>query len=420
MAGSVSRRRFLGGGAAAVLTTVGGVTLASGCSDDASSGANAASATDTAVKRSVIPFEGLHQAGIVTPAPDHSIIAAFTTVAVDATQLRTMFQTLTVEVRDLMSGKTVAAVDPLLPPSDNLLVGVVPPADDLTITVAVGASLFDGRYGLTPLTPHELVEMPKFPNDKPDIDQMHGDLVIQICAGTPEMCNHALRRLMRATRDSLVVKWMMSGFVQPNTLGAGRSSTRNMLGFKDGTANPHAGDAVLMDDLVWIGAGTTEPAWTVGGSYLAIRLIRNRVEFWDRTPLRTQETIIGRIKDSGAPLDGVNETDIPDFASDPAGARMRLDGHIRLANPRTPATEKNRILRRGYNYSAGFDRSGQLDQGLIFVCYQKSLNDGFVAVQTRLDGEALEEYITPFGGGYFFVLPGVTDADGFLAEKLFT
>ena len=97
---------------------------------------------------------------------------------------------------------------------------------------------------------------------------------------------------------------------------------------------------------------------------------------------------------------------------------FRLDGHIRLANPRLPETQKNRILRRGFNYSQGFDRAGQLDQGLLFVCFQKSLEDGFLAVQNRLNGEALEEYITPFGGGLFFILPGVTSPDRFLADQL--
>jgi len=114
-----------------------------------------------------------------------------------------------------------------------------------------------------------------------------------------------------------------------------------------------------------------------------------------------------------------NESDAPDFTADPEGKAFRLDGHIRLANPRTKETEKNRILRRGFNYSAGFDRAGQLDQGLLFVCFQRSLEDGFVAVQTRLNGEALEEYITPFGGGFFFALPGVTGPDSSFAEVLF-
>jgi deferrochelatase/peroxidase EfeB len=143
-----------------------------------------------------------------------------------------------------------------------------------------------------------------------------------------------------------------------------------------------------------------------------------RVEFWDRTPLRTQETIIGRVKETGAPLGGSSETDVPDFAADPEGAAFRLDGHIRLANPRTPQTERNRLFRRGFSYSLGFDAAGHFDQGLLFQCFQRDLEAGFLAVQNRLNGEALEEYITPVGGGFFFALPGVQDKEDWYGRAL--
>ena len=152
--------------------------------------------------------------------------------------------------------------------------------------------------------------------------------------------------------------------------------------------------------------------WAAGGSYQVVRIIRNFVERWDRTPLREQDRIFGRHKDSGATLGRIEEHALPDYASDPAGARTPMDAHIRLANPRTPETLSSLILRRGYNYSAGITPSGQLDMGLLFVCYQSDLDAGFVAVQNRLKGEPLEEYIKPVGGGYFYALPGVPGPDG--------
>jgi deferrochelatase/peroxidase EfeB len=261
--------------------------------------------------------------------------------------------------------------------------------------------------------------MPILANDRLDPDRTHGDLLLTIEAEHVDTLQHALRQVLRRTREHLVLHWLLEGYTRGSAPGDGSAGApRNLMGFKDGTANLDPGDAALMDELVWVGAGDPEPAWAAGGTYQAVRVIRMLVEFWDRTPLAEQEAIFGRVKATGAPLGGTSETDPVDFAGDPDGAVIPLDAHIRLANPRTPATQSSRILRRGLSYTRGFDAAGQLDQGLAFVSYQRSLERGFLAVQARLSGEALEEYTLPEGGGFYFVLPGVADEAGFLGQQL--
>ena len=308
--------------------------------------------------------------------------------------------------------------DPAFPPPDSGLLGPVVQPSRMTATLALGASLFDGRFGLAPVKPAQLQTMTAFPNDRLDAEWCHGDLLVQFCSESQEANLHALRDILKHTPSLLMVRWKQDGFLPQSAATPGAATPRNMLGFMDGSGNPSTADTALIDDLLWVKPGTAEPAWAVGGTYQVVRIIRNLVEQWDRTALIEQEYVIGRNKVTGAPLGGRHEHDIPDYAADPKGKAIPLSAHIRLANPRTAETQANLILRRGYNYSRGANKAGQLDMGLLFNCFQADLEKGFITVQKRLNGEPLEEYIKPTGGGYFFVLPGVADHTRYLGQGL--
>ena len=407
---TVSRRRFLQGAAAgAAGTALGAGLLAGGAQADAR-------AADTAVDVAAsYPFHGPHQAGILTPAPAAkqaaACYAAFDLTTTDRAGLTALMKTLTSRARFLATGGTPPDLGVAAPPSDSDVLGPTAPADGLTVTISVGSSLFDERYGLTVSRPRKLTPMPVFPDDSPTPDWLHGDLLVQLCANHPDTVHHAIRDLARHTRGTMQPRWKIEGYAAPpRPSGSGR----NLLGFKDGTANPTGARAA---DLVWVD-DPHEPSWAQGGSYQVVRIIRMLVEFWDRVSINEQQNMFGRRRDTGAPLDGNNEFDTPDYTADPNGNVIPLDAHIRLANPRTPTTENQRLVRRSYNYDLGVDPNGNLSTGHIFTCYQQDVDRQFATVQARLAGEPLVDYVQPFGGGYFYVLPGVTDTNDWYAREL--
>ena len=368
-----------------------------------------------------IPCHGAHQAGIITPDKEQPFgtLCAFDVLAKNTKELENFFRTLTARIEFLTQGGEIAEIDDKLPPPSSGILGKQIPPDGLTITVGVGNSLFDARFGLAKHKPLRLQEMKDFPNDKLVADWCDGDISLQISAFSPETCQNALRDIIKNTSHVATIRWAIDGWA-PKT-EAHDAAARNLFGFRDGTGNPNIRDPKVADTMLWTGItenSQDEPAWAKNGTYQAIRIIRQLVEFWDRTPLQEQQDIFGRAKYSAAPLGKKHEHDAPDYASDPDGKRIPKDSHMRLATPHDPEfLKKHHLSRRPYNYSLGLSTANQLDVGLILTMYQANLADGFIFVQGLLNGEPLEEYIKPFGGGYFFVLPGF-EQGGYLGDGL--
>jgi deferrochelatase/peroxidase EfeB len=363
------------------------------------------------------PFDGAHQAGILTPAPAQATFVALDSFAPDRSALSDALRALSARARELTAGGPIPLLEADDPPADSGTLGPVNTPDALTVTIAFGASLFDGRYGLGAQRPQELTRMPTFSIDELDPAQSHGDVLVQICSHQRDTVTHTLRELLRTVHGSLQLRWTIDGFSSAPRGPSVHNNPRNLFAFRDGTANPPTSDSALMNRLIWTGSG--EPSWAAGGTYQVLRIIRMHVEFWDRVGLNEQENMIGRVRASGAPLGGDDEFEDPRYDLDPGGKRIPLSAHIRLANPRTSQTADQRILRRGFNFSRGVDGAGALDQGLVFVAFNKSPERQFVTVQNRLLKEPMIDYITPVGGGYFFAPPGARGGGDWVGSGLF-
>jgi len=422
----VDRRRFLTRGLGALGAGGVGAVLGAGLAGEAAasapplSPAAAAEQVNTQALAARVTFDGSHQSGILTPRQNEATFVALDSIAPNREAMFQALQALSNEARLLTQGDTVGVQEADDPPPDSGILGPIDSPDSLTVTIALGGSLFDGRYGLGRLRPNQLTAMPAFAHDELDPARTGGDVLVQICAGQRDTVVHTFRELMRAIDGRLVVRWTIDGFQSAQRGPTVRNSRRNLFAFRDGTANPDVNDAATMNQLIWVQPGSSEPAWATGGTYFIVRTIRMHVEFWDRVGMLEQEQMIGRDRVSGAPLGGTGEFQDPDYASDPGGKRIPLTAHIRLANPRTAATADQKILRRGYNYHRGVDEAGNLDQGLVFVAINQDPARQFATIQTRLEAEPMTDYITPVGGGYFFAPRGAQGGSDWVGSGLAT
>jgi len=344
-----------------------------------------------------VPFHGVHQSGIATPAPAH---AAFVGLDLRAPMVRDDVRRLLRVVTDDAARLTQGR--PALGDTEPELAAV--PAR-LTITVGFGPGLFE-RVGRAGRRPASVAVLPAFGGEALQPRWSGGDLLLQVCTDDPVTLAHTVRMLAKDVREFAVLRWTQRGFRPARGSSPVETTMRNLMGQVDGTVNPAPGTGQF-DAAVW----ASGPAWFTGGSVLVLRRIRMNLETWDAFDRAGKELVVGRRLDTGAPLTGKVEHDVPDLKAVDADGFPVIDpqAHLRLAHAQVPA---ELMLRRGYNYDEGPAADGTADVGLLFAAYQADASTAFVPVQRRLaSGDALNRWITHLGSAVFALPPGCADGD---------
>ena len=303
----------------------------------------------------------------------------------------------------LTSGRT--------PTGDDAMATGYGPAS-LTVTAGFGASLLR-RLGAR--APAALAPLPAFPRDELDPARSGGDIGVLFTADDAIVIAHALRTLARLAKGTARVRWQMSGFSTSEGVVAGPDATpRNLMGQLDGTGNPRPGDPGFDRNILV----TEGPVWMRGGSYLVFRRIRMLLDDWDTLPRHRQEQVIGRRKDTGAPLSGGTEFTPFDLdRQNPDGSlAIGAGAHVRQASPQSNAGAT--ILRKGFSYFDGYRPDGTPDAGLLFMAFQADPANGFTRIQQRL---ALADDLSRFirhTSSALFAVPHGCDRHTYLGQDL--
>jgi deferrochelatase/peroxidase EfeB len=233
---------------------------------------------------------------------------------------------------------------------------------------------------------------------------------VQVCSDDRVVAMQAAAAVGSSTGAVATVRWAQEGFLRDPL--PGEKTTRNLFGFKDGTNNLSGSDRARMRRNVWV-SPSDGPAWMANGTYLVSRRILMQIGEFLPEPVNIQEMNIGRQKGTGAPIGERNEFD----PIDPS--KELPDSHVMMANQRHPASEAERILRRGYNYTTGYDDMlSSPTGGLFFIALQRDPRRQFVAIQKRLSTrDRLTKYIVHQSSALYAIPPGVKPG-GYIGETL--
>jgi dye decolorizing peroxidase len=393
-----TRRQFLLGGA------VAGIGAAAAIGADLALNRQDATATAPAESMNgeqVVPFHGVHQAGIDTAAQAHGLFLALDLLeSTDRDGLIRLLRILTDDAVRLTQGRAALA--------DSEPELATAPAR-LTVTFGFGPGLVARAAGAAPSW---LAPLPIFSIDRLQPEFSDGDLLLQIAGDDPLTVSHAARMLLKDARSFATIRWSQNGFRRAYGTERPGTTMRNLFGQVDGTSNPLPGTAEF-DAVVW-----SDDGWLAGGTGFVLRRIRMDLDKWDRLDRSGREASVGRTLSNGAPLTGAEEFDEPDFEATTAIGFPVIPkfAHIRRAR----GDDGEKIFRRGYNYDERPAGESVSESGLLFASFQADIARQFIPMQQRLaDLDLLNEWTTPIGSAVFAIPPGCAEG-GFIGDTLLT
>ena len=421
---AITRRGMLAAGGAAIIGVAGGYAL--GRAGDAAESATPAatptpspSATDSAALADVpasgitadtialdtvtSPY-GVHQAGVETRPALLQTFLGMNLIDPSRESAEAVMRLLTDDVVRLTQG------EPALGDMEPDLAKV--PAG-LTITLGLGRTFFT-RTDMKERIPEQLAEIPAYATDELEDQWGQTDFLLQVGADDSLTLAHAIRMLTKDLSTLATVEWTQPGFRSAAPAVPGTATTRNLMGQVDGTVNPRPGTEQF-NEVVWVQDGED---WVAGGTVLVLRRIRMLMDTWDILDRETQENVIGRRIDTGAPLGRDKENDpVPFDETDDKGLpRIPQDAHIRVSHA---ATNREMILRRPYSYDNGM-HDGTNDVGLLFAAYTADPRASFIPMQERVASmDAFNEWNTTIGSAAYFIPAGFSEGQ-ILAEGLVT
>ncbi|KAI1193587.1 hypothetical protein F5X97DRAFT_336665 [Nemania serpens] len=261
--------------------------------------------------------------------------------------------------------------------------------------------------------------------------EIHG--VIAVTANSDSVLEGTIRHINKIFRfgekDATIAQ---VAFLQGQTR-PGSESGHEHFGFNDGLSQPavkdvdagvisEPGEKPVRQGVILLGRegdDVKRPSWALDGSFLVFRYLKQLVPEFDAflevNALKFQRgpgdptgaellgaRLMGRWK-SGAPVDLTPLRDNPafakrqDFRFDPKSQeRCPFAAHVRKTNPRSDldafgGTEIRRIIRRGIAFGPEVTNeekkakrssaASKRERGLLFVCYQSNLGQGFQFMQ---------------------------------------
>lgn len=283
-----------------------------------------------------------------------------------------------------------------------------------------------------------------------DNHALEDHIVVQLVADTDFYTSRALVEISKeiyrlnrlsAPRTLLRISKFYNGFHSP--------TGRSLIGFHDGVANIKTSDRLKTISIQ--PSQIREEDWSVNGTYMGfLRLVFN-LEAWEELDVSKQEIIIGRDKETGCPLIGIDQNgkpvidprcprpgtyDVTDRGNEifrnrpnygqqilPASVSDKLlqNSHIATTLPNDTGNQSqipsSQIFRQSFQFLEPSTTGLGLRIGLNFVSFQNSPDNLYKSMiykpkyqpsyEQVLDSflPSLQDFFTVISGGIFFIPP---------------